>query len=203
MFIALYERQPLDKNWHVKGSPTMHEIIMLQLLVETFFLVENIWLVHSAITKIQQQIISQFSLCGNTQKYNNAYFLLPKQIKCHARAQSVRVTSGAYPFLGSRGGHALEVVALAEHLDMAGNQFAWKMTRSTKHIDTTHFQRINTSACLPTLNQEMEVMYPIPWEFMMWKSWSMSDRPGHRGCPVSSSAKTHPMPENTAIIHRF
>ena len=28
-FIALYGKQPLEKNWHMKGSPTTHKIVML------------------------------------------------------------------------------------------------------------------------------------------------------------------------------
>ena len=28
VFIALHGKQPLEKNWHAKGSPTTHEIIM-------------------------------------------------------------------------------------------------------------------------------------------------------------------------------
>ena len=35
MFIAPYGEQPLE-NWRVKGSPTMHEIVTQQLLVEMF-----------------------------------------------------------------------------------------------------------------------------------------------------------------------
>ena len=36
----------------------------------------------------------------------------------------MRKLEGAYPFLGSRRGHALKVVALAKNLDVAWNQFA-------------------------------------------------------------------------------
>ena len=41
MFIVWRGKQPLEKKWHVKGSPTTHEIVMQELLVETF-LAENI-----------------------------------------------------------------------------------------------------------------------------------------------------------------
>ena len=51
MFIAPNGKQPLEKKWRVKGSPTTHEIVLPELLVE-LLLVDSIFIVIGGLEEL-------------------------------------------------------------------------------------------------------------------------------------------------------